>query len=287
MGKRKNWLALLAAALVFIVAVVLLQPPPQIEVVAAARDLPPGHTLTEDDLTLVALPQAAVPPDAFADPSQVAGQTLAVARSAGDIIRPGHLGRPVRLAPDEREIGIRVVDASGLAGTLGLGDKVGVVAVLQDTAQQGAYAKAVIEGLRVTYIDPDFVAREPQESQPVPTDDAMAAMMATYRERAHEGTVNVAVPITLTTVVYQFTEPDVPPVAKRVNTLELLAALGATPNATLYLYRMGEDAEPFNSPGLWLPDLMIFPATPTPTPTPEGWTPPPATPTPASTLEGE
>jgi len=277
MRKRKDWLALIAAALVFIVAVTLLQPPPQVSVVTAARDLPPGHTLAEGDVSVIPLPRAAVPPDAFTDPTEVVGQTLAVARSAGDVIRPAHLGRPVRLAPDEREIGLRVVDASGLAGTLGIGDRVGVVAVveLNSADRQGAYSKAVIEGLRVTYVDPDFVAREPQEIQPAATMDATALMMAPYRQRAHEGVVNVAVPVSLQAVIYEFKAPNVPSVTRTVNALELLAALSGARNATLYLYRMGDEADPFNSPGLWLPDLVVFPATATPTPTPEGWAPTP------------
>jgi len=280
MRKRKDWLALILAALVFVAALTLLKPPPQVDVIVAARDLPPGHVLTENDVQKVSLPQAAVPPDAFTSPAEVVGQPLAVARSAGDVLRPGHLGRPVQLDPDEREIGLQVVDASGLAGTLALGDRVGVVAIVEINTpeREGVYSKAVIEGLRVTYVDPDFVARESQV-QPMPTGDTAALMMASYRERAHKGVVNVAVPISLQAIVYEFPEPDTPQVSRTVNALELLAALSSSQQATLYLYRLGDDAAPFDSPGLWLPDLLVFPATATPTPTPEGWQPGQVTPT--------
>ena len=285
--KGKNLIAIVFAVLVFLGALAVLRPAPQASVVVAARDLQPGHVLTANDLKVVSIPQANVPPDAFTSPDEAVGQTVAVARTAGDIVRQAHLGQPVKLAPDEREIALHVVDASGLGGTLGIGDKVGVVAVVQsnNAELQGTFSKAVIEGLRVTYIDPDFVARDPQEAEAMPTDTGTGLPMATYRERAHEGVIGVAAPTKLQAVLYDFAAPDTPKVTRRVNALELLATLSSAGNATLYLYRMPDDAQPFTSPGLWLPDLMVFPATATPTPTPEGWKPGMPTPTPQPTAQ--
>ena len=281
MKGKKNLIAIIGAIVVLFGALVVLKPAPQANVVVAARDLLPGHTLTEADLKVEQLPQSAIPADAFTDIEAAVGQSLGVARSAGDIIRQAHIGQAVTLAPNEREIGLHVVDASGLGGTLGVGDRVGVVAVIQsnDTTQQGTFSKAMIEGLRVTYIDPDFVARDPQAIQAMPTDESGLPM--TYRERAHEGVINVAVPVDMQAVVYDFGRADTPDKTYRINALELLSALSSAGNATLYVYRMGDKAAPFASSGLWLPDLIVFPATATPTPTPEGWKPGMPTPTPS------
>ncbi|HFC08854.1 MAG TPA: hypothetical protein ENJ54_03195 [Chloroflexi bacterium] len=283
MKGKKNLIAIVGAVVVLFVALAVLKPAPQADVVVAARDLMPGHTLTQADLKIEQLPQSAIPADAFTSVGEAVGKTLAVARSAGDIIRQAHIGQTVKLAPDEREIGLHVVDASGLGGTLGIGDKVGVVAVIQsnDMAHQGTFSKAMIEGLRVTYIDPDFVARDPQEVQAMPT--AENGLPTTYRERAHEGVINVAVPVDMQAVVYDFGAANAPDKVYKINALELLSALSSASNATLYLYRMGDGAKKFTSSGLWLPDLIVFPATATPTPTPEGWKPGMPTPTPAAT----
>ena len=90
-------------------------------------------------------------------------------------------------------------------------------------------------------------------------------------ERAREGTVILAVPIDMQSILYDYSSLGGVSETRKVNTLELLAGLGATDSATLTLYLMPNgDPQNFSSPGLWLPDLVRTPvptATPTITPT--------------------
>ena len=146
---------------------------PQKTVVVAARDLGAGLALAASDLTTAVLPAAQAPADALADPAKLVGQTLAVVRFAGEPVTPRHLGPAVSLKPDERGIAVQVKADTGLAGLLRPGMTVGVVATLagqtQDTAdiQPGVvaspvrtvYAKALLEGVRVLYVPPEFQAR--------------------------------------------------------------------------------------------------------------------------------
>jgi hypothetical protein len=83
----------------------------------------------------------------------------------------------------------------------------------------------------------------------------------------------LAVPTDLQTIFYDFSSSSngLQSETQSVNALELLSALTITDSAKLSLYLMpGENAAGFNSPGLWVPDLIKGLETATPTPTPTG-----------------
>jgi pilus assembly protein CpaB len=263
------------AAIVFIAALVLLRPAPSRTVVVAAYDLRAGHTLAESDLILQAMPANAVAIDALTDISQAVGQTLRLDRGQGDIIRTSNLGEMISLQPDERAIAVQITDATGLAGLLVPGQQVGIVASvpMQSLDTQGTFSKAAIEGLRVLYVDPRFVASDPTASMAAvstPNPTLGSGSLGVTTDRAKQGFVILAVPTGLQTVLYDFTAGNAVSESRKVNVLELLAALGSTDGAQITLYLMpGENAAQFSSPGLWLPDLIVTPgATPTATPTP-------------------
>lgn len=274
-------LPLLLAVLVFLAAMVLLQPPPSREVVVAAADLPAGHTLVEADLTLADVPGSLLPEDALTDPAAAVGQTLRVPRSAGDVIRAAHLGEPVTLNPGERAVAVRVTDSAGLAGLLKPGDLVGVTAMITagGADRSGTYAKVTVEGLRVLYVSPEFLAQDPAALQPQEDQQGLLSLPA---QRQTEGTVVLAVPTRPMAVAYDFTDPGVEDQVRYVNAVELLAALDGAQNARISLYLMPREAEAFASSGLFLPDLVLFPQpTPTPTITPTPGPGAAVTPTPA------
>lgn len=270
----KKILPILLAVVVFFAALVLLRPAPSRTVVVAAFDLRAGHTLTTADLSLQAMPANAVAADALMDVNQAIGQTLRIDRGQGDILRISNLGELISLQPDERAVAVRITDATGLAGLLLPGQKVGVVASIpmQSVDVQGTYSKTAIEGLRVMYVDPRFAAAEPTSGmQPVGTPGGlMAGGVNLTTDRAQQGFVVLAVPTRLQTVLYDFSASGSSSAARQVNVLELLAALSSTVGAEITLYLMpGDEASQFASPGLWLPDLVITPgATPTATVSP-------------------
>jgi pilus assembly protein CpaB len=133
----------------------------------------------------------------------------------------------------------------------------------------GTFSKSAIEGLRVLFIDPRFASN--MDANVVPQATPQGALGGvTTDERAREGTVLLAVPISLQSIFYDFGASGGISQTRSVNALELLAALSGLDGATVTLYLMPQTgAEQFTSPGLWLPDLILAPETPAPaTPAP-------------------
>jgi Flp pilus assembly protein CpaB len=292
----KKIIPIIGAVIIFLVVAALLRPPPATTVVVVAYDLQAGSVLAEQDLMLQAMPATIVPPDALTSIAEAVGQPLRVDRGQGDILRVSQLGAPAaQLNPNERAIALRVTDASGVGGTLLPGQRVGVVAVINQTgtastdfsfsivepggsaraeqpemdrrySQSGLYSKAAVEGLRILYVDSAWSAVQTQRL-PVnePQGNALPVGGVATNERADNGSIILAVPVDLQTIVYDFRSDGGTRQSRVVNAIELLAALSTMDGVkfSLYLMPSGEEVQEFITPGLWLPDLILFPQ-PTP-----------------------
>jgi hypothetical protein len=88
--------------------------------------------------------------------------------------------------------------------------------------------------------------------------------------------VVLAVPTELIDVKYDFTYLGGTVEVRKVNVVELISVLSVSNNAKIILYKLPANAATMESPGLYLPDLVIIP-TPSPEPTgtgtPEGMLP--------------
>jgi Flp pilus assembly protein CpaB len=237
--------------------------PPQQTVVVAARDLGAGMALTAADLTTATLPASQAPTDAVSDPAALVGQTLAVVRFAGEPVTPRHLGPAVTLAPDERGIAVQVQVDTGLAGLLRPGMTVGVVATLAGQTPDPAdsqpgvvaspvrtvYAKALLEGVRVLYVPPEFQARpytpltaaatvsggQRKASSGLLADQPPAASPATVGGTVREGVIVLAASTQPVSLTYQLLTPAAPPITATLplsDTRGLLAA-GQAPGGML------------------------------------------------------
>lgn len=133
-----------------------------VTVVTAARDLGAGATLRAADLTTLSLPLSQAPTDAVSDPDSLLGKSLAVVRFSGEAITPRHIGVAVTLQPNERGIAVQVAADTGLAGLIQPGQRVGLVATVQERQSRQAFAKTLIEDVRVLYVSPGFRARPDQ-----------------------------------------------------------------------------------------------------------------------------
>ena len=244
----KRFLPVAAAGIVFLLSLAMLRPEPTRKVVVAAADLPAGWTIRPEDVALQEVPQRMVPADALANPDAAVGKTVRISRAKGDILRESVLGAPVVLGPDERAIGVKVSDASGLAGTLQPGDRVGVVAVVLESDR--AFAKVTVEGLRVLYVDPAFAASVPEP----PPAAAGSLSFSALRQRRGEGVVVLAVPTSPMPVLFR--GPDGAEERRMVSALELLAAMSEAQNARLSLYAAPPEARPFATSGLSLEDIL-------------------------------
>jgi pilus assembly protein CpaB len=99
-------------------------------ILVARRPLPAGRPIDPAQVTVVRLPAALVPRTALTEADQVAFRIAAVPIPAGLPIVPSLLRRGAgtdSLAPDERAVGVRVDDVTGLPGLLDAGSAVDVV----------------------------------------------------------------------------------------------------------------------------------------------------------------
>lgn len=264
----KKILPIVLAIVAFLIVLVLLTPPAQSKVAVASVDLPMGHVLVAEDITMKSFPKNVLPEDVVTNPASVVGLTMLVNRSHGDILRQSSVGvESISLQPDERAVAVSVDNASGFAGLLRPGDRVGISAIIKvnSIGGEGAYAKAAIENLRVLYLSPEFKAIDPNARK-----SASGSSTGSVLERKTTGAVILAVPISATTIVYDFSkvEPSLGTKNRVVNAIELLTSLDAAENAQLYLYLMPINSTTMTTSGLWLPDLVILPIKPTPTVSP-------------------
>lgn len=132
---------LVAVGLLATAAVLALRGDPddrRTDVVVAARELPPGHTLDPSDVRTVGRETAGLPEGFAGDPAAVLGATLTGAVRAGEILTDVRVVGP-RLAaaaagtPDARIVPIRLAD-DAVASVLRAGDRVDVVAAPAEAA---------------------------------------------------------------------------------------------------------------------------------------------------------
>ncbi|KRF08491.1 hypothetical protein ASH00_01865 [Arthrobacter sp. Soil782] len=120
---------ILCAAAGVAVEVFLPPDPATVQVVAASADLPVGTVLTADQLSVVHLPEAAVPEHSFGSPDLVAGQQLATPVYSGDILAQNFLvGAGLLVGSPEGTVAVplRPADASTVQ-LLAAGQRVDVV----------------------------------------------------------------------------------------------------------------------------------------------------------------
>jgi pilus assembly protein CpaB len=112
----------------------------EIHVVVAADDIQVGAKLTARDVSAVTIPQSAVPPGAFSDPSKVVGRGAVLPVSKGDFILQNKLaplnagaGLPSMIPQGMRAVSVRVNDVVSVAGFVQPGSRVDVLS----TGSQG------------------------------------------------------------------------------------------------------------------------------------------------------
>jgi pilus assembly protein CpaB len=136
-----------AAAVAFALSAVAPGPPAVVRVLAAARDVPAGTTLTTADVHTIALPPAAVPAGALRAGSDVAGRVVAGAMHRNETVTDVRLvGTPMFAALPAGLVAtpLRIADP-GVARLLQPGDVVDVLASSEHTDT----APAVALGVRV------------------------------------------------------------------------------------------------------------------------------------------
>lgn len=141
--RRRRLIAATLTAVAALSALHTLAPPPPetVEVLVAARDLPSGSLLAEDDLVARAWPVDLAPADAAV---RATGRVLAAPIGRGEVVTDVRLVGPgLALAqPGETIVPVRLPDA-GMATLLRAGDKVDLLATDPGTGEAALVARDV------------------------------------------------------------------------------------------------------------------------------------------------
>ncbi len=122
-------------------------------VVFAARDIPPGHVIQEEDLTITQVP--ARPVRSYSDTSAIIGLKPRTSISKGEMLLSSHFPSHSLLAqslqPGERAIAVKVDEVIGVGGFIEPGDQVDVLLYLQADQELGpdSSAQVVLSRVRV------------------------------------------------------------------------------------------------------------------------------------------
>ncbi len=144
LARRRLLAALLTAVAVAAGLYATASPPPDdVPVTVAARDLPSGAVLTEDDLRSAGFAPGSAPAGAVPD---AVGRTIAAPLRAGEPVTDVRLVGPALTEgyPGRTAVPVRLPDA-GMAGLLSVGDRIDLVAA----DPQGGEAEVVADDVPV------------------------------------------------------------------------------------------------------------------------------------------
>jgi pilus assembly protein CpaB len=139
--------AFAALAAWLVVQAATAPPPPTVPVWTAARDLPSGTVLHDDDLARTPFVPGSVPASAVRSLGAVRGRTLATPLGAGEPITTAHLTGTERLAgfPGRSAVAVRIPDAD-VVSLLTPGQRVALVA---SDPQGGSPPERIVEDAAV------------------------------------------------------------------------------------------------------------------------------------------
>jgi pilus assembly protein CpaB len=209
--------------------------PSQVPVIVAARALPIGTPLTENDVKVVQWPASSVVPGAIGDVKDVVNRGLLTAVLPNEPITANKLadahagaGLPPAIPPGMRAMAVKVNDVIGVAGFIVPGSRVDVVVTIRRT--QDSVTSTVASNVQV-------LTSGTRRDQEKPDDDATAA----------ESTV----------VTLMVTPADAEKIALAQSEGQIMLAL-----------RNPLDRETPPSPGVRTGALLSEPAAPAPAPAP-------------------
>ncbi|MDR6598023.1 SAF domain-containing protein [Saccharothrix longispora] len=133
---------ILAGVLVLLAVVLAVLPAgPSVDVVVAARDLPPGVPLTGDDVRVASLPPPLVPSGAVSR-AEAVGRALVSAARSGEPLTDARLAPG---SPETSSVAVRLADP-GVVGLLRPGSRVDVVGAGAHVLASDASVVAVRDG---------------------------------------------------------------------------------------------------------------------------------------------
>lgn len=159
--RQRRGVLLLGLAAVGLIAVFALvagyvsdvreQVDPKVTVLQLREDLAENEPFSSDDLQAVELPEQWAPRNAVRDPDALAGLVASADFPRGAVVQKGMAADPPQLAPGQREIAILVDAETGVAGKIGPGSTVDIVASFGGDQQRGIKPRSevLVPGARI------------------------------------------------------------------------------------------------------------------------------------------
>lgn len=137
---------------------------PKVSVLALSTTVKPYTTLTDNMVKEVEMPAKWAPRTALRDRSAYSGLVATTALTADSILQEGMLAAPPELEAGQREVAILVDAKTGVAGKIGPGSIVDIIATYPASEDEGggrvlARSRIVVPGARVVEVG------QPQQQQ--------------------------------------------------------------------------------------------------------------------------
>jgi len=125
---------------------------PKVRLLALAKPVKANQAVTDDMLTTVEMPRRWAPATAVRDPAEAIGLVAGSDLTARSLLQEGMLVAPPELAPGEREVAILVDAETGVAGKIGPGKRVDIVATFPASERKAAQARVVVPAARIVEV---------------------------------------------------------------------------------------------------------------------------------------
>src|SRR4051812_16730026 len=117
---------------------------PKIRLLALSRPVKAYESVPDDAVTTITMPKRWAPPAALRDRAELVGLVAGTDLSKDSMLQRGMLVSPPELAPGQREVAILVDAETGVAGKLGPGAVVDIVATFQGDDQRNIAPKSEV-----------------------------------------------------------------------------------------------------------------------------------------------
>jgi pilus assembly protein CpaB len=124
---------------------------PKVELLSLSKPVRAFESVPDDAVTTVRMPERWAPPTALRDRAELVGLVAGSDLTKDSLLQKGMLISPPELAPGQREVAILVDAETGVAGKIGPGAVVDIVATYAGDPQQGIAPKStvVVPGARI------------------------------------------------------------------------------------------------------------------------------------------
>jgi pilus assembly protein CpaB len=162
---------------------------PLITVLQLKEDVEPYRPIDESELKEFELPRRWAPDTALRERSELLGQVPASRLESGSILQKGMLVPEPELEPGQRELAILIDAETGVAGKVGSGDIVDIVASFEGDDATSPKSQIVVAGARVIDVGVqrtrEVPGPTPQQEEVIPVTFALSvqeSLILTYAE---------------------------------------------------------------------------------------------------------